>query len=49
MLKLEPKFACILAYGVTVDQEVQQFADLKGVKIFQSENVFDLMNSFLQS
>uniref|UniRef100_A0A914EAD7 Translation initiation factor IF- 2 domain-containing protein n=1 Tax=Acrobeloides nanus TaxID=290746 RepID=A0A914EAD7_9BILA len=49
MLKLEPKFACILAYGVTVDQEVQQFADLKGVKIFQSENIFDLMESFLKS
>uniref|UniRef100_A0A914CAC0 Eukaryotic translation initiation factor 5B n=1 Tax=Acrobeloides nanus TaxID=290746 RepID=A0A914CAC0_9BILA len=48
MLEHESEFACILAFDVTVDREVQQFADREGVRIFQADIIYHLEDSFLK-
>ena len=41
------EFACILAFDVPVDREVQQFADRENVRIFQANIIYHLEDSFL--
>jgi translation initiation factor 5B len=42
------RFACILAFDVPVDREVQQFADREGVRIFQADIIYHLEDAFLK-
>ncbi|KAE9550492.1 hypothetical protein FO519_006294 [Halicephalobus sp. NKZ332] len=42
------EFACILAFDVPVDREVQQFADREKVRIFQANIIYHLEDSFLK-
>jgi translation initiation factor 5B len=48
MLEHNSEFACILAFDVPVDREVQQFADREGVRIFQANIIYHLEDSFLK-
>jgi translation initiation factor 5B len=47
MLEHNSEFACILAFDVSVDREVQLLADKEGVKIFQANIIYHLEESFL--
>ncbi|KAH7698194.1 Elongation factor, partial [Aphelenchoides avenae] len=48
MLEHNPEFACILAFDVPVDREVQIFADREGVRIFQADIIYHLEDAFLK-
>uniref|UniRef100_A0A915CNP4 Eukaryotic translation initiation factor 5B n=1 Tax=Ditylenchus dipsaci TaxID=166011 RepID=A0A915CNP4_9BILA len=48
MLEHNVEFACILAFDVPVDREVQQLADREGVRIFQADIIYHLEDSFLK-
>lgn len=48
MKEHEPEFACILAFDVPVDKEVNLFADREEVKIFQADIIYHLEDSFLK-
>ncbi|KAI6239049.1 Eukaryotic translation initiation factor 5B [Aphelenchoides fujianensis] len=48
MLEHNSEFACILAFDVPVDRDVQQFADREGVRIFQADIIYHLEDSFLK-
>lgn len=47
MLEHNSEFACILAFDVPVDREVQLLADKEGVRIFQANIIYHLEESFL--
>jgi len=47
MLVHNPEFACILAFDVPVDKDVQQLADREGVRIFQADIIYHLENNFI--
>ncbi|KAI6235010.1 Eukaryotic translation initiation factor 5B [Aphelenchoides besseyi] len=47
MLETNPEFACILAFDVPVNRDVQQFADREGVRIFQADIIYHLERDFL--
>lgn len=47
MLEHNVEFACILAFDVPVDRDVQLFADKEGVRIFQANIIYHLEESFL--
>ena len=47
MLEHNPEFACILAFDVPVDREVQMLADKEGVRIFQANIIYHLEDNFL--
>ncbi|KAI1729137.1 elongation factor tu GTP binding domain-containing protein [Ditylenchus destructor] len=48
MLVHNAEFACILAFDVPVDREVQLFADREGVRIFKADIIYHLEDSFLK-
>jgi len=48
MLEHNPEFACILAFDVPVDKDVQLLADREGVRIFQADIIYHLEDSFLK-
>jgi len=48
MLEHNSEFACILAFDVPVDREVQQFADKEGVRIFTANIIYHLEDAFLK-
>lgn len=47
MIEHNSEFACILAFDVPVDREVQLLADKEGVRIFQANIIYHLEDSFL--
>lgn len=47
MLEHNVDFACILAFDVPVDREVQLLADREGVRIFNANIIYHLKDSFL--
>ena len=47
MLEHNPEFACILAFDVPVDREVQMLADKEGVRIFQANIIYHLEENFI--
>ncbi|KAL3093232.1 hypothetical protein niasHT_022682 [Heterodera trifolii] len=47
MLEHNVEYACILAFDVPVDREVQMLADKEGVRIFQANIIYHLEDSFL--
>uniref|UniRef100_A0A914I606 Eukaryotic translation initiation factor 5B n=1 Tax=Globodera rostochiensis TaxID=31243 RepID=A0A914I606_GLORO len=47
MLEHNVEFACILAFDVPVDREVQLLADKEGVRVFQANIIYHLEDSFL--
>ncbi|MES1922220.1 eukaryotic translation initiation factor 5B [Bonamia ostreae] len=47
MLEKKPEYACILAFNVRVDREIEQFAEEVGVKIFKGEIIYNLKDFFL--
>ena len=47
MLEHNVEYACILAFDVPVDREVQLLADREGVRIFQANIIYHLEDSFL--
>merc|ERR1719508_36387 len=48
MLDHEPKYAVILAFDVKVERDAQEFADKKGVKIFQADIIYHLFDRFTE-
>uniref|UniRef100_A0A7E4UU96 Eukaryotic translation initiation factor 5B n=1 Tax=Panagrellus redivivus TaxID=6233 RepID=A0A7E4UU96_PANRE len=47
MLDRNAEFACILAFDVPVDRDVQQFADRENVRIFQANIIYHLQDNFI--
>lgn len=48
MLERNEEYACILAFDVRVDREVEQFAASEGVRIFSADIIYHLEDSFLK-
>ncbi|EFO26683.2 elongation factor Tu GTP binding domain-containing protein [Loa loa] len=48
MLERKEEYACILAFDVRVDREVEQFAATEGVRIFSADIIYHLEDSFLK-
>ncbi|KAL4002852.1 Elongation factor Tu GTP binding domain family protein [Acanthocheilonema viteae] len=48
MLERKEEYACILAFDVRVDREVEQFAASEGVRIFSADIIYHLEDSFLK-
>uniref|UniRef100_A0A0N5CYN8 Eukaryotic translation initiation factor 5B n=1 Tax=Thelazia callipaeda TaxID=103827 RepID=A0A0N5CYN8_THECL len=48
MLERKEEYACILAFDVRVDREVEQFAANEGVRIFSADIIYHLEDSFLK-
>ncbi|VDM08426.1 unnamed protein product [Wuchereria bancrofti] len=48
MLERKEEYACILAFDVRVDREVEQFAVSEGVRIFSADIIYHLEDSFLK-
>uniref|UniRef100_A0A915PI37 Eukaryotic translation initiation factor 5B n=1 Tax=Setaria digitata TaxID=48799 RepID=A0A915PI37_9BILA len=48
MLERKEEYACILAFDVRVDREVEQFAASEGVRIFYADIIYHLEDSFLK-
>ncbi|MCP9259290.1 Eukaryotic translation initiation factor 5B [Dirofilaria immitis] len=48
MLERKEEYACILAFDVRVDREVEQFATSEGVRIFSADIIYHLEDSFLK-
>lgn len=48
MLEKNEEYACILAFDVRVDREVEQFAASEGVRIFSADIIYHLEDSFLK-
>lgn len=45
-LQRDPKYACILAFDVTVDPDAKRFAAREGIRIFEAEIIYHLEDSF---
>lgn len=48
MLGRKEEYACILAFDVRVDREVEQFATSEGVRIFSADIIYHLEDNFLK-
>ncbi|VDN51357.1 unnamed protein product, partial [Dracunculus medinensis] len=48
MLERKEEYACILAFDVRVDREVEQFAANEGVHIFTADIIYHLEDNFLK-
>lgn len=48
MLERKEEYACILAFDVRVDHEVELFAASEGVRIFSADIIYHLEDEFLR-